>query len=319
MILSRILMISLLVILAYIVYITMNCNESFSNNKTLEKFAHTPNVTTQNNATKQVTFAPTNKPVTTYEAILNNQLSPNLSYPLNNAKTYAPSPTISPENATILKNNVINLVKTSDTVTNLNNNIENHQDNILNVKINEANKPYKADGSIIQGTEGITFDVKNLTDIFPINLSNENDYFKSSKSDTILQYNPQNKDNMKNVTGAIFGNMWDNTKKIDGNSHQEFSYDTVTNIKGIHSNKDFDPASLLIDSSNFLCAPICNNLFYTNSVANVNKNASQDLRGDICVKFNNAGNMFNNSTIYGEPMTINRLGEGANNVPQCML
>lgn len=320
MILSRILMVSLLVILAYIVYITMNCNESFSNNKTQENFAHTTN------GTKQVSFAPTTNVTTepsksiSYNAIMNNQLSQTNSNPLQNLKLYAPSQTLSSENKNILNTNIDKLVKTSDTVTNLKSNIENHQDTILGVKINEANKYYKPDGSIVQGTEGIIFDVKDLTDVFPKDVNDGNDYYKSAKSDTILQYNPQY--SMKNVTGAIFGNMWSDTNNIGGNSknrNSEFSYATITDMKGIPSDKEYDPASLLIDSSNFLCAPLCNNLYYTNSISNINKNSSQDLRGDICVKFNNAGNMFNNSTIYGEPMIINRLGDCTNTIPQCML
>ena len=322
MILSRILMVSLLVILAYIVYITMNCNESFSNNKTQENFAPTTNVT------KQVTFAPTTNVTPksddslSYNAIMNNQLSQTNSNPLQNLKLYTPSHTLSSENKNILNTNIEKLVKTSDTVTNLKSNIENHQDTILGVKINEANKYYKPNGSIVQGTEGITFDAKELADMFPKDVNDGNDYYKSAKSDTILQYNPQNKDNMKNVTGAIFGNMWSDTNNIGGNSkkrNSEFSNALITDFTGLPSNKEFDPASLLIDSSNFLCAPICNNLYYTNSISNINKNSSQDLRGDICVKFNNAGNMFNNSTIYGEPMIINRLGDCANTIPQCML
>ena len=255
-----------------------------------------------------------------YNAIMNNQLSETNANPLENVKQYAPSQTLSSENEIILNTNIDKLTNISDTVTNLKSNIENHQDTILGVKLNEANKYYKPDGSIVQGTDGITFDVKELTDKFPKDANGE--YYKSAKSDTILQYNPLNKDNMKNVTGAIFGSLWSNTNNIGGNiknTTSEFSNALIADFTGLPSNIEFDPASLLIDSTNFLCAPLCNNLYYTNSTANINKNSSQDVRGDICVKFNNAGNMFNNSTIYGEPRIINRLGECSNNIPKCML
>ena len=252
---------------------------------------------------------------------MNNQISPILVNPLQNANIYAPSQTLSVENETILNNNINNASNTADTIAMLNSNKEKEQDTILDIKLTEADIAYKPNGSIIQGTEGIKFDVRDLTNMFPKDVPEGSDYYKSEKSDFILQYNPLTKNNMKNVTGTIFGNMWDssNISGLSKNSNPEFSYATIKDIKGLPSNKNFDPASLLIDSSNFLCAPLSNNLYYTNSIANVNKNASQDLRGDICVKYNNAGNMFNNSTIYGEPRTINRLGDENNLIPQCML
>ena len=318
MILSRILMVSLLVILAYIVYITMNCNESFSNNKTQENFAHTTN------GVKQVSFAPTTNVTTepakslSYNAILNNQRTvtdENKAHPL---QKYAPSQTLSPENKDILNKNTTKLNETSDNVNNLNSDIKKSQEAILGVKIAEATKPYTPGGSTVKGTKPIKFDIKDLTNMFPKDVNDGKTASNNSpKSDTILQYNPQS--NINNVTGAIFGNMWVDYSNIDGKSISEYSYATITDMKGIPSDKENDPASLLIDSSNFLCAPICNNLYYTNSISNVNKNASQDLRGDICIPYNNDGNFFLNSTIYGEPMTINRLGDCANTIPQCML
>ena len=44
-------------------------------------------------------------------------------------------------------------------------------------------------------------------------------------------------------------------------------------------------------------------MLYTNSIANVNRNASQDLRGDIPLQYDEKYTPFNASTIYGSPLS----------------
>ena len=55
--------------------------------------------------------------------------------------------------------------------------------------------------------------------------------------------------------------------------------------------------------------PLADRFYYTNSVANVNRNASHDLRGDISIPYNETYTPFYQSAIYGEPLTVNRLGD----------
>lgn len=59
--------------------------------------------------------------------------------------------------------------------------------------------------------------------------------------------------------------------------------------------------------SNLLAAPLSERFYSINSIANVNRNASNDIRGDIAVPYNPDYTPFGASTIYGEPMTVNRL------------
>lgn len=70
--------------------------------------------------------------------------------------------------------------------------------------------------------------------------------------------------------------------------------------------------SLQIEGTDLLTAPLVDNMLYTNSIANTNRNASQDLRGDIPLQYNDSYTPFNASTIYGAPlsqraMTINNV------------
>jgi hypothetical protein len=62
-----------------------------------------------------------------------------------------------------------------------------------------------------------------------------------------------------------------------------------------------------IDGTDLLTAPLADRFYYTNSIANVNRNASSDLRGDIPITYNDNYTPFYQSTIYGEPLTVNRL------------
>lgn len=58
-----------------------------------------------------------------------------------------------------------------------------------------------------------------------------------------------------------------------------------------------------IEGTDLLSAPLVDNMLYTNSIANINRNASQDLRGDIPVQFNASYTPFYSSTIYGAPLS----------------
>jgi len=64
-----------------------------------------------------------------------------------------------------------------------------------------------------------------------------------------------------------------------------------------------------IDGTDLLAAPLADRFYYTNSIANVNRNATHDLRGDISIAYNDSYTPFYQSSIYGEPLTINRLGD----------
>lgn len=66
--------------------------------------------------------------------------------------------------------------------------------------------------------------------------------------------------------------------------------------------------SLQIEGTDLLTAPLVDNMLYTNSISNVNRNASNDLRGDISVQFDKNYTPFYTSTIAG----VDRLGGSMN-------
>ena len=64
-----------------------------------------------------------------------------------------------------------------------------------------------------------------------------------------------------------------------------------------------------VDGTDLLAAPLADRFYYTNSIANVNRNATHDFRGDIPIAYNDNYTPFYQSAIYGEPLTVNRLGD----------
>ena len=65
-----------------------------------------------------------------------------------------------------------------------------------------------------------------------------------------------------------------------------------------------------IEGTDLLTAPLIDNMLYTNSIANTNRNASQDLRGDIPLQFNDTYTPFYSSVIYGAPLSQKQMTIG---------
>ncbi len=66
-----------------------------------------------------------------------------------------------------------------------------------------------------------------------------------------------------------------------------------------------------IEGTDLLTAPLVDNMLYTNSIANTNRNASNDLRGDIPLQFNDTYTPFYSSVIYGAPLSQKQMTIGA--------
>jgi hypothetical protein len=67
---------------------------------------------------------------------------------------------------------------------------------------------------------------------------------------------------------------------------------------------DAKPGDIIqIEGTDLLTAPLVDNMLYTNSIANTNRNASNDLRGDIPLQFNDTYTPFYSSVIYGAPLS----------------
>ncbi len=65
-----------------------------------------------------------------------------------------------------------------------------------------------------------------------------------------------------------------------------------------------------IEGTDLLTAPLVDNMLYTNSIANTNRNASQDLRGDLPLQFNDTYTPFYSSVIYGAPLSQKQMTIG---------
>uniref|UniRef100_A0A6C0J833 Uncharacterized protein n=1 Tax=viral metagenome TaxID=1070528 RepID=A0A6C0J833_9ZZZZ len=68
-----------------------------------------------------------------------------------------------------------------------------------------------------------------------------------------------------------------------------------------------DVDSKLIDGTENLMAPLATRFQSVNSISNVNRNSSNDLRGDIEIQYDDKYTPFYASHIYGEPLHQNNL------------
>lgn len=111
----------------------------------------------------------------------------------------------------------------------------------------------------------------------------ENDNFESRNLEEGFDYENFEPNPVENETGAPVDQM----------------NDTLT----VEAEND----ELEIDGTDLLAAPLADRFHSLNSIANVNRNASNDLRGDIEVKYNEKYTPFYASHIYGEPLHTNKL------------
>ena len=70
----------------------------------------------------------------------------------------------------------------------------------------------------------------------------------------------------------------------------------------------YDPEDVVkVEGTDLLVAPIADRYQAVNSIANVNRNASNDLRGDIAIPYDENYTPFYQSAIVGEPLHSNPL------------
>lgn len=101
----------------------------------------------------------------------------------------------------------------------------------------------------------------------------------------------------------------------EGFNYEEFEANPLTNDDGAPiaevnqqiTDAEEDEEDLQIDGTDLLAAPLVDRFHSLNSIANVNRNSSQDLRGDIEITYNDKYTPFYASHIYGEPLHANKL------------
>ena len=292
--LSQILMVIALAVLAYMVWITMNGNELFTGKKMCSvdstETKSSNNLTTAP-MTKPITTAPMTKPITTAPrpiatAPRNEGM---MNYSMN-------KPMTQPRNEGMMNHSMTKPI---------NEGMANHlpqypsQNNNNAVRFRESMPPASKE-ILKQQYEGFANGVEDI--------NNANMIIKETiVSPTMPSVNiPQAKD----ASGyrAMSANSPANTT-----SNNEIDYATVpSTFKGSQpsgeTNDDINDV-YKVDGTDLLAAPLADRFYYTNSIANVNRNASNDLRGDIAISYNDSYTPFYQSSIYGEPLTVNRLGD----------
>ena len=108
-----------------------------------------------------------------------------------------------------------------------------------------------------------------------------------------------NYENFASVSG--YGDMTHDAAPFKGATVEDDGKYLTVKYTGLVDGKPGE--AVQIEGTDLLTAPLVDNMLYTNSIANVNRNASHDLRGDIPVQFNESYTPFYSSTIYGAPLS----------------
>jgi hypothetical protein len=120
-----------------------------------------------------------------------------------------------------------------------------------------------------------------------------------------------NKQNIKYEKFADVGGIADNVygaAPFGGKSEMDEGDFAKVSYTGL---VDGTPGDVIqIEGTDLLTAPLVDNMLYTNSIANTNRNASQDLRGDIPLQFNETYTPFYSSVIYGAPLSEKQMTIG---------
>ena len=137
----------------------------------------------------------------------------------------------------------------------------------------------------------------------------ENFVYKPAKHN--ISYEANNKQNIKYETFADIGGMADTVHgaaPFGSKSEMDEGSFAKVNYTGL---VDGTPGDVIqIEGTDLLTAPLVDNMLYTNSIANTNRNASQDLRGDIPLQFNDTYTPFYSSVIYGAPLSQKQMTIG---------
>ena len=284
--LSQILMVFALLVLTYMVWITMTADDICVNNT---QSATIPDLTVAVQTNTQSAIKPDQKVVPTNKIESFNQNS-------------------------LDSNN--NMDKTLDNMPPFNDNMPPHMRNMLKNKKLEnfahdskhnmpprmrdmlKNKPYMQEN---QPVENFANGVVN-------NISDEQMVFNEKAVSPSMPSVNINKPQLLNTYPKMNLNS-----PADLSNINEINYASVpSNFKGSQvsgeTNDDVNDV-YKVDGTDLLAAPLADRFYYTNSIANVNRNASSDLRGDIAISYNDTFTPFYQSSIYGEPLTVNRLGD----------
>ena len=269
MILSQILMVISLVVLTYMVWMTMSSSDNSSSNG--------PN--------------PTTRPSENFEAPPPKANPPNMNVFLdrikNKLKLESVAGTENFGNA-LPVNEVSGLPAAPYPVPNPG------SGDVSDVIINYSNVPSNVGATTIKKIS----EIKGMsdTDLMPSNYRKP-EMFQNDGGNVFNNPPYQSNDNVKGVVDL-------SNSEINAAAFVQPTLPAGTSVQTEDVNDVYK-----VEGTDFLSAPLADRFYYTNSIANVNRNASHDFRGDIPTPYNDKLTPFYQSAIYGEPMTINRLSD----------
>jgi hypothetical protein len=297
MILSRILMVLALAVLAYLVYITMNGSENFKADIQLKK-ADEKKKLPSNHFIKPF-MAPKRENLKNDVDQVNKQQEPftnNIPKRENVGCSVNPQPQVQMPKQEPFTNNI---PKTENVGCSVNPQPEVQMPKQENFVAEPKNIVYEP---VVQ--KNISYDAIPKVESF-----NNKQNISYESAPKVESFN--NKQNITYEKFADVGGIADTVHgaapfggktEMDEGDFAKVSYTGLV---------DATPGDVIqIEGTDLLTAPLVDNMLYTNSIANTNRNASQDLRGDIPLQFNETYTPFYSSVIYGAPLSEKQMTIG---------
>lgn len=157
------------------------------------------------------------------------------------------------------------------------------------------------------------------------NSDNSNDNNESLEINDLNQLESLKESEIQSQINETFTNL-DTNNNVENNFEKRnlndgFDYEDFTdNVNALTNDDNAAPVSEInnqeeeeeeeneeIKGTDLLASALTDRFNSINSIANVNRNASNDLRGDIEIKYNEKYTPFYSSHIYGEPLHKNKL------------
>ena len=283
MLYSRLLMIFALGLLAYLVWITMTGPEKVLTTTSAVQQNNTASVQQNNTAAVQQTTV-TNRPSTTIAAEhMTNNIAPE---PINNFHHFQPKAPVEQFN------NMNHEVQAPVYVEQMN--------NVPQAPVYVEQMNYVPQEQIVYEPDNQQFEQVEQFNNCQESVNNQPTVYNEQATNINYEAFEANVSGVADtVRGAApFGGK----QEVDDGKFATVKYSGLV---------DANPGDVIqIEGTDLLTAPLVDNMLYTNSIANTNRNASNDLRGDIPLQFNDSYTPFYSSVIYGAPLSQKQMTIG---------
>ena len=109
----------------------------------------------------------------------------------------------------------------------------------------------------------------------------------------------ENFENFEGYNPPDIGDKSADTREV---ANQNVNFNIDPSLKNINLDPDIDLNELQIDGTDALIAASADRFYSVDTKGQTNRNASNDLRGDLPIVYNDNYTPFNQSAIYGEPL-----------------